>query len=68
MNKTIKTCHINSGYRAGKNIVTLYYELLMAVSTKYPDETRHQTALRYIKECENRATNKEGARCTGTTE
>jgi len=28
---------------------TLYHELLFAVSNKYPDETRHQTALRYIR-------------------
>ena len=32
----------------------LYYELLWAVENKYPDETRHETALRYIKEAENR--------------
>ena len=30
----------------------LYYELLFAVGNKYPDETRHQTALRYIKQAE----------------
>lgn len=29
-----------------------YYELLYAVSSKYENETRHQTALRYIKEME----------------
>lgn len=29
-----------------------YYELLYNVSKKYPNETRHQTALRYIKICE----------------
>ncbi len=27
-----------------------YYELIMAVENKYPGETRHQTALRLIKE------------------
>jgi hypothetical protein len=27
-----------------------YYELLYAVSKKYPGESRHQTALRYIRE------------------
>ena len=27
-----------------------YNELIMAVSNKYPDETRHETALRYIRE------------------
>jgi hypothetical protein len=30
----------------------LYNELLFAVENKYPDETRHQTALRYIKQAE----------------
>lgn len=30
-----------------------YDELIMAVASKYPNETRHQTALRYIKEREN---------------
>jgi hypothetical protein len=29
-----------------------YNELLYAVGTKYPNETRHETALRYIKEAE----------------
>ena len=31
-----------------------YYELIMAVSTKHPNETRHETALRYIQEAEAR--------------
>lgn len=30
----------------------LYSELLMAVESKHPGETRHQTALRYIRETE----------------
>lgn len=29
-----------------------YYELLYAVSRKHPNETRHQTALRYIQQAE----------------
>jgi hypothetical protein len=33
-------------------IVDLYNELIMAVCSKYPNETRHQTALRYIRERE----------------
>ena len=33
---------------------TKYYGLLWAVATKHPNETRHETALRYIQECENR--------------
>ena len=31
-----------------------YEELLYAVSCKYPNESRHETALRYIQERENR--------------
>lgn len=31
-----------------------YNELIMFVATKYPDETRHETAMRYILESENR--------------
>jgi hypothetical protein len=30
-----------------------YMELLYAVASKFPDETRHQTALRYIKNAES---------------
>ena len=33
-----------------------YTELIMAVESKYPGETRHQTALRYIRRAEDRAT------------
>ena len=35
-------------------IESKYWELIWAVETKYPDESRHETALRYIKEAENR--------------
>ena len=31
----------------------LYHELIYAVEKKFPDETRHQTALRYIMEAES---------------
>lgn len=34
-----------------------YYELLHYVETKHPNESRHDTALRYIKEAENKNTN-----------
>lgn len=30
-----------------------YQEIMMAVESKYPNETRHETALRYIKSCES---------------
>ena len=29
-----------------------YYELIMAVKRKWPNESRHETALRYIQEAE----------------
>ncbi len=29
-----------------------YYELLYAVQNKFPGETRHETALRYIQQAE----------------
>ena len=31
-----------------------YFELIMAVETKSPNESRHDTALRYIKESQNK--------------
>ena len=34
--------------------VAEYNELIYAVQTKHHDETRHQTALRYIRNAENR--------------
>lgn len=37
--------------------VAEYNELIYAVQTKHPDETRHQTALRYIRNAENRPSN-----------
>ena len=37
------------GYNAG---LEKYNELIMAVSKKFPNETRHETALRYIKQAE----------------
>lgn len=36
------------------SIGELYNELIYAVGKKYPGETRHQTALRYIREAENK--------------
>lgn len=40
-----------------------YWELLFAVASCHPDETRHQTALRYINEREN-PSNSQPAQCT----
>jgi hypothetical protein len=36
-------------------IATLYNELLFSVERCFPGESRHQTALRYIREAESRA-------------
>ena len=36
------------------DLSTLYYELILAVGSKFPDESRHETALRYIREKESR--------------
>jgi hypothetical protein len=35
-------------------VQTLYNELIYAVARKWPGETRHQTALRYIQQAESR--------------
>jgi len=35
-----------------ESIQESYYELIMAVENKYPNETRHQTALRLIREAQ----------------
>lgn len=43
--------------RNTKQRVAEYNELIYAVQTKNPDETRHQTALRYIRNAENRPSN-----------
>lgn len=34
-----------------------YHDLIFAVGNKFPEETRHQTALRYIMESERRNDN-----------
>lgn len=40
-------------YSEAERYRCLYYELLMAVRNAYEGETRHETALRYIKDAEN---------------
>lgn len=42
---------VNPG--SGKSLAELYGEIIMAVHRKFPNETRHQTALRYIRERES---------------
>lgn len=39
-----------------RTVEELYQELLYAVGRKYPGESRHQTALRYIQNAENAQT------------
>jgi len=36
----------------GEQLADKYHELIMAVETKFPDKTRHETALYYITSCE----------------
>ena len=43
----------NSKIIKNRKIDKAYSELLMAVENKYPGETRHETALRYIKDAES---------------
>lgn len=35
-----------------KELQARYYELLYGVASKFPNETRHETALRYIRNAE----------------
>jgi hypothetical protein len=43
---------ISTVIRRLEEVEALYKELLFAVEAKFPDETRHQTALRYLKDRE----------------
>ena len=54
----------DEGYRKLDEGITSkkYAELLMSVGNKYEGETRHQTALRYIREAEM-STDEAGAKC-----
>jgi hypothetical protein len=48
----ILTYRCPAGPAPQENIKALYYELLYEVARKHPGETRHQTALRYIRQAE----------------
>jgi len=37
---------------AARNFEKAYHELIFAVERKFPNETRHETALRYIRNAE----------------
>lgn len=52
MNNIIKTDYISPD-TTDEEIKHKYNELLYAVCRKFPNETRHQTALRYIREAED---------------
>ncbi len=43
---------LRAALAAPDEVAAKYNELLMAVGKKYPSETRHETALRYITEAE----------------
>jgi hypothetical protein len=54
------------GYKAGNfdktielsnDVARKYSELIYAVSTKHPGQSRHETALMYIKQCEEPSCN-----------
>lgn len=56
-------CDFAYGVQKGLEMITnppendyekLYHELIYQVESKHPNESRHETALRYIKERENR--------------
>lgn len=51
----------NAAINCSQEMKESYFELLWAVEDKYPDETRHETALRLIKESSgsNRDSSKE---------
>ena len=44
-----------SSFGMEPDVTGKYYDLLFAVERVFPDETRHETALRYIREAESRA-------------
>lgn len=45
--------HIERLEESNKVLVENYNELIMQVANKFPDESRHETALRYIRQAEN---------------
>jgi hypothetical protein len=47
----VRDCYTPAPVQA-QQAAPLYEELLFAVGNKHPDETRHQTALRYIRQAE----------------
>ena len=57
MNRTVSDTDVLADKVALAQLIAkdkLYHELIMAVETKYPNESRHATAWRYIREREER--------------
>lgn len=52
---------VAAALRAKEEAERLYYELIYAVGNKYEGESRHETALRYIKNAENQRSGPEAA-------
>lgn len=60
-NEKIKAV-VKCAFDAGRGTLSeKYFELLYAVAQKFPDETRHQTALRYIQQAESRSNQPEAS-------
>lgn len=61
LDEVIRHVDLDFSIRPMTEVELQYAELIMAVARKFPGETRHQTALRYIQEAEQR-TASEGAK------
>jgi len=48
-------CSVSPAAQPPRDVAELYHELLYAVARKFPGESRHETALRYIRDAEERA-------------
>lgn len=57
-----RPCSCGAEGKAGRDpFADRYHELLLAVERKFPGESRHATALRYIREAEQRSASEAGA-------
>jgi hypothetical protein len=52
LNERIRALEAAAKPVTSRDVSELYYELLYAVARKFPNESRHETALRYIREAE----------------
>lgn len=55
-----------AGEPTAQDYQALYHELLLAVGNKWPNETRHQTALRHIQQAERGGTGGASNDCSAT--